>query len=355
MSRLTNKVYANSLLYVEPPSPPPPHTQSMFHELPPQTFPSTESPEPITFPSFRATSEPPPDTTEEEGNLSSSSKPPLKIQPPQQEYSWEWGAFPQPSPMKASFGKGGRINGSGGGPLLNGKLGWEAKSMRMNKPRRLGGMHLPELQHNEHNQQQEEEEDHESSYFRDRVRDRGRSQSVPPELQGSPTSRKQKRDSKGWKEYEDFEASSPSLDEGAREYGGQDFNGARDAEFGAGGLLVVRKDEPTKFILKIEGRRMAFQLSLVLGESVMEDAAEDDEDEGRGRKIRDGSRAGGLRVLSSNKCGQQDEVEATRLFEQGLVSFDQFLDDERILSHPRLVIRWVGVEQSVFIPASSSA
>ena len=61
--------------------------------------------------------------------------------------------------------------------------------------------------------------------------------------------------------------------------------------------------------------------------------------------------AGGLRVLPSNKRGQQDEVEATRLFEQGLVSFDQFLDDESILSHPRLVIRWVGVEQSVFIPA----
>lgn len=334
----------------QPPSPPPPpHTQSMHHEMHPQTFPSSESSEPITFPSFRATSEPPPDMMEEENNLSSSSKPPLKIQPPQQEYSWEWGAFPQPSPMKASFGKGGRINGSGGGPLLDGKLGWEAKSMRMNKPRRLGGMHLPELQHNEPNQQEEEkEEDYEFSYLRDRVRDRGRSQSVPPELQGSPTSRKQKRDSRGWKEYEDFEASSPSPDEGAREYGGQDSNGTRDAEFGAGGLLIVRKDDPTKFILKIEGRRMAFQLSLVPGESAIEDAVADslDEDEGRGRKIRDGSRAGGLRVLPSSKRGQ-DEVEATRLFEQGLVSFDQFLDDESILSHPQLVIRWVGVEQYV--------
>jgi len=257
--------------------------------------------------------------------------------------------------MKASFGKSGRIRGSGGGSLLNGKLGWQAKSMRMNKPRRLGGMYLPELQHNEHNQQEEEKEEDEFSYFRDRLRDRGRSQSVPPELRGGSTSRKQKRDSKGWKEYEDFEASSPSTDEGAREYGGQDFNGARDAEFGAGGLLVARKDDPTKFILKIEGRRMAFQLSLVPGESATEDAVESDEDDGRGRKIRDGSRAGGLPVLPSNKRGQQDEVEVTRLFEQGLVSFDQFLDDESILSHPQLVIRWVGVEQSVFIPASSSA
>ena len=353
MSRLTNKVYADNLLHVEPPSPPPPpHTQSMYHELPPQTSPSTEPPEPISSPLFRATSEPPPDTMEEESNLPSSSKPPLKIQPPQQEYSWEWGAFPQPSPMKASFGKGGRINGGGGGPLLNGKLGWEAKSMRMNKSRRLDGMHLPELQHNEHNLQEEEEkeeEDYEFSYLRDRVRDRGRSQSVPPELQGSPTSRKQKRDSKGWKEYEDFESSSPSPEEGAREYGEEDYNGAREAEFGVGGLLVVRKDDPTKFILKIEGRRMAFQLSLVPGESATEDAVEDDEDEGRGRKIRDGSRAGGLRVLPSNKRGQQDEVEATRLFEQGLVSFDQFLNDESILSHPRLVIRWAGVEQSVLV------
>lgn len=28
-----------------------------------------------------------------------------------QEYSWEWGAFPTPSPMKATFGKGGRLEG----------------------------------------------------------------------------------------------------------------------------------------------------------------------------------------------------------------------------------------------------
>src|ERR1700691_2993002 len=52
---------------------------------------------------LRATSEPPPDRDEQQPHdvRDGPSLPPMPVQ----EYSWEWGAFPQPSPMKKSFGK----------------------------------------------------------------------------------------------------------------------------------------------------------------------------------------------------------------------------------------------------------
>jgi len=51
----------------------------------------------IPFPTLRATSEPP---------LDAPSNPPRLLRThtnPMQEYSWEWGNFPQPSPMQTTF------------------------------------------------------------------------------------------------------------------------------------------------------------------------------------------------------------------------------------------------------------
>lgn len=83
-------------------------------------------------PRLRATSEPPPDLDDhtrplpesefiyEHRDTSSSSKaktkfgmklPPLSASSSDvQQYSWEWGAFPTPSPMKTTFAKGGRLD-----------------------------------------------------------------------------------------------------------------------------------------------------------------------------------------------------------------------------------------------------
>ncbi|KAL4264491.1 lipin family protein [Pleurotus pulmonarius] len=72
-----------------------PHSQSQF---------IASSSKAVPFP--RATSEPPPDFEEEvtppPGSVSSKPNQ-LTISPPVQAYSWEWGAFPQPSPMTATF------------------------------------------------------------------------------------------------------------------------------------------------------------------------------------------------------------------------------------------------------------
>lgn len=83
-------------------------------------------------PRLRATSEPPPDLDDhtrplpdsefiyEHHDTSSSSKtkanfgmklPPLSASSSDvQQYSWEWGAFPTPSPIKTTFAKGGRLD-----------------------------------------------------------------------------------------------------------------------------------------------------------------------------------------------------------------------------------------------------
>ncbi|KAK0206929.1 nuclear elongation and deformation protein 1 [Desarmillaria ectypa] len=64
-----------------------------------------DEPSSYTFPSMRATSEPP-DFPEPPADITKSSSLPLKLHSSSpQEYSWEWGAFPQPSPLKMTFGK----------------------------------------------------------------------------------------------------------------------------------------------------------------------------------------------------------------------------------------------------------
>ena len=88
------------------PDPPPEQTQSASHSsysaspyLSPSHTPSSSPPSSSHLPFERATSEPPPDT-----NPVSDTNP-LPSIPQRQEYSWEWGAFPQPSNTKPSSGK----------------------------------------------------------------------------------------------------------------------------------------------------------------------------------------------------------------------------------------------------------
>lgn len=282
------------------------------------------------FPSFRATSEPPPDfgghahrimtSSQDQSSSSSSSK--LATLSPVQEYSWEWGAFPQPSPMKASFGKGGRIEGSLGRSWGSGK--------RKGKGKGKASMDLSSLTTIEFDEENREAE-----------HEHGRSRSVPPELEGSPT-----RDRRGRELYEDHEGYNESEDidaDGAREVdaGGED----REVDplgFGKGGTLSTSKADSSRFILQIEGKKVAFELSVVSNVDIsvkVDGAASESEDAGdhnepRGRKNRHGG-LGGTKVFDG-----RDEVEAARIFSQGKIDFQDFLDDEDLVHDPGLVIRW---------------
>lgn len=124
-------------------TPPLPETQSATNSThnssPADTDSDSETNEPspsLSHPrrlhTLRATSEPPPDLEDHirppsdaefgfDSRLTPSSSrgesshglklPPLPASSPNmQEYSWEWGAFPTPSPVKTTFGKGGRLD-----------------------------------------------------------------------------------------------------------------------------------------------------------------------------------------------------------------------------------------------------
>ncbi|KAG5648821.1 hypothetical protein DXG03_000170 [Asterophora parasitica] len=272
----------------------------------------------VPFPSFRAASEPPRDDDDHPrpiasahqhhpSSSASSSKLTLSTV---QEYSWEWGAFPQPSPMKSSFGKGGRIEGRSWANA-NGKAKADVSA--------------PNAAEGEEDQREHEHEQ------------RGRSRSVPPELEGSPTRER-------WiKELvEDYDGDNDNEPELGDEKDGDEGNAA---VFGQGGTLKPSKKDPSRFILQIEGRKVAFELSVVqpaVGEREnMQDGhvsePEDGEvEEPRGRRNRNG-RLGGEKLFDG-----RDEVEAARLFGEGKIDFSRFLEDEELVSDPGLVIRWAG-------------
>ncbi|KAF5387989.1 hypothetical protein D9615_000643 [Tricholomella constricta] len=262
----------------------------------------------VAFPSVRATSEPPPDADDDSHPMlspqlqASSSKLTLTSV---QEYSWEWGAFPQPSPMKSSFGKGGRVEGSLGRSWNKGK-----GKADMSAPN-IAGL-------------AEDQEDIEHEH--------GRSRSVPPELEGSPT--RERRIKELLEDYNEPE------DEGSEEEEDGEM-----AVFGQGGKLKPSKKDSSRFILKIEGRKVAFELSVVPtvgeGEDQLEGPMSEPEEGGeseepRGRRNRYG-RLGGSKVFNG-----RDEVEAARLFSQGKIDFWRFLEDDDVVNDPGLVIRWAG-------------
>lgn len=125
--------------------------------------------------------------------------------------------------------------------------------------------------------------------------DHGRSHSVPPHLQGAEPSSHKKMERRRWKEYEDSQEED-------------DIEASRRSRRSKeeGGRISASKNDSTKFILSIEGQRVGFQLSL----------------------------AGTFRLNEDT-------------FEQYLVDFERFLDDESIVSSPDLVVRWVGGDQYV--------
>ena len=122
-----------------------------------------------------------------------------------------------------------------------------------------------------------------------------RSQSVPPELDGSPTTNRR-----------ELPTQDIPLEGTGHEFG----------TFGAGGRLTSSRKNPARFGVFIEGKNVAFELSIL----------DTDESKGGNRKVFDG----------------RDEVEAARLFDKGKVDYRRFLDDESVVHDERLVIKWAG-------------
>ncbi|GLB34082.1 putative LNS2 [Lyophyllum shimeji] len=268
-------------------------------------------PSPLPFPSLRATSEPPREADDHAHPSPPSPNPPssskLNTQSPVQEYSWEWGAFPQPSPMKTSFG---RVEGSLGRSWKKGK----AKT----------SMDLPSTSAAK-----------EGKAAADSEHEHGRSRSVPPELDGSPA-----RDRRIKELVEDDEENEAG-DEG--EVVGVEEN----AVFGQGGTLKPSTKDPGRLVLHLEGRKVPFELSVVPAVEVNAepDGPQSEPEQGaagteepRGRRTRQG-RVGGH---THNVFNGRDEVEAARLFAQGKIDFERFLEEEDLVHHPGLVIRWAG-------------
>lgn len=262
-------------------------------------------PSSVTFPMFRAASEPPPDigkrpdTISSSENQASSSKmqsPPLS---PVQEYSWEWGAFPQPSPVNTSFTKGGRMENTFGRSWAKGK----GKANDLQKSD-ITGLN---------------ESDEEIGASINHEHDHMRSRSVPPELEGSPQTR--------LKELIEHYDASYDPEEGDVD----------EASFANGGILRPSKHDPSRFALQIEGRRIMFELSIVSTSGRQSDGALSDQEDTRlGWRSRHG-KVGGF-VISDGR----DEVEAARLFALGKIDYNTFLDDDNVVENPGLVIRWAG-------------
>ncbi|KAJ3511574.1 hypothetical protein NLJ89_g4023 [Agrocybe chaxingu] len=310
------------------------HTQSAIHSADasspsPPSSPSP-SPPPLQPPSasFRATSEPPPDI-EVDGNSGPSLT--ISVQEHQitvQEYSWEWGAFPQPSPMKASFGKGGRPEPPNPAWLTSST---SRKSLPGSKRKsRLTGMILP---HPVSNSAELEgwKEDRPQGHG---VPLAGRSRSVPPNFEDSLTG-KGRRSSRVYKEYEDVEDEDENIQRGRPWTGATpEVEGSEQRDqlpeawsFGAGGTLTASKEDSSMLVLSIEGKKVVFQLSL------FEDQQED--------RFAQGERGRACEQKAIGKL-KRGEVETARLFDRYKVDLNRFLDDDTVVQDPRLVIRWAG-------------
>ncbi|KAJ7068630.1 LNS2-domain-containing protein [Mycena amicta] len=212
------------------------------------------------------------------------------------EYSWEWGAFPQPSPMKTTFGLGGRLEASGSGKDVPATWG---RATTRGKASRREEMSMDEMV-------PEEDEEVEPS---------GRSRSVPPTLEGSPL--RSRRRPLEYEEEDESEYNASALPVVTEEIG-----------YGAGGRVSASESDSTQFTVAIEGKKISFELSLV------PEVLSDEEGEVRGRRARNGS-SGGQVVFN-----RQEEVDAARQFRKGQIGLERLLEDESVVSDPRLVIRW---------------
>ncbi|KAF8914240.1 Lipin/Ned1/Smp2-domain-containing protein [Gymnopilus junonius] len=261
---------------------------------------------------LRATSEPPPDIDSDNDTIPtlSPSNSHLQLQKPQQEYSWEWGAFPQPSPMKTSFGKEGHRKNTTGFAERRGRL--------------INLSLSPTV---------DEDEAGESVDYRGGSASglAGRSRSVPP--QSSEGHRR--KGSREYKEYEDIddhdkhegEAGDRPWIEGQPTEDKLELGGSeKEVPFGAGGTLTASYNDPTIFVLKIEGRTIGFQLSLVPEEENIPDSGK--------RQSNEGS--------STFYHKRPNEFDAAELFNKHRIDWKRFLEDDSIVNDPRLVIFWGG-------------
>src|ERR1700721_3094515 len=99
--------------------------------------------------------------------------------------------------------------------------------------------------------------------------------------------------------------------------------GARESRsdgFGLGGRHAPGKTEPTQFIVNIEKQNLGSELSRVSFE-VDGLPKEEDEEDRRGRRNRSSS------TNQTKALYGLDEVEAARIFDEGKVTYDCFLDD----------------------------
>ncbi|ESK95125.1 nuclear elongation and deformation protein 1 [Moniliophthora roreri MCA 2997] len=292
--------------------------------------------------------------------------PGTKLTLPPQEFTWEWGGFPTPSPMKASFNFGGRPAhqhkhnntlswGRGGTIDIGGDFPSSSNSKGKGRLEDVFGtttldpVSEAEVVDDEEPESDGDDDDDDDDKVPVTGGMGGRSQSVPPGLEGSPTSARTRRRSlsPGRKR-----CAAPAKD-GKQKGKGKGRRRASESDtmetatgYGAGGLLAVSGSDPTKFRVFIEGKKMEFELSLVerryanLGEA--EGKQGEEEERGRTGK-RNTKPALTLRVFSPDgRWTGIDEFEMATLFEQGKVNLQRFLEDESVVKDPRLVIRWTG-------------
>ncbi|KAJ3996940.1 nuclear elongation and deformation protein 1 [Lentinula boryana] len=313
----------------------------------------------LPFPS-RAISEPPPDllfppsssvsnTASSTFSISKRFTGPgkLNVLSPVQEYSWEWGAFPTPSPMKSSFGKGGRFESSlaqigseedhynlASRDLHRGKVAttrgrtFVAGSLESTGKGKIIGLNTVD-----------------SDDERENVH--ARSMSVPPGLDESPTRDKRTENLVGKFVNADIEKVNVEDDEDAA-------SSSSSSAYGSGGKLSVSKSDPTVFRVFIEGKMVEFELSLVeyVEDDRIDHVGNDTADEGhghdeltRGRQTHKSHRASDsrnhLRVFSPDgRWPGIDEFETARLFERGKIFFEDFIQDDQLARDPRLVLKW---------------
>ncbi|KAF8639669.1 hypothetical protein AX17_000933 [Amanita inopinata Kibby_2008] len=257
-----------------------------------------------SFPSSRATSEPPPDTLSGVEDTSPSQKetayrylrkPPLDAQPElssavscsspssaplasyanypyQQEYSWEWGAFPTPSPVKTTF------------PSAKGKeraydMGSAIDSL--DNTHDIGEEDIGEAD-NEDEAETEEPGAVDSKSWR-RRRGRRRSRHEQSNINGAA-----------------------SLGE------------SDTTAFDLSGQIRENDADPTQFVLDLAEGKVLFELSLVSGNDISHTTDR------------------------QQPFHELDKDRATQLFDQGKLTFQSLLDDQTIVTDPRLVIRCPG-------------
>ncbi|KAF9057891.1 Lipin/Ned1/Smp2-domain-containing protein [Panaeolus papilionaceus] len=309
-------VPAHSSPHITLPHTPPYGGDSSSSSSPPPSSPEspTESPKPPQ--PFRATSEPPPDT--EDDRLSALPQHP-QLQIPIQEYSWEWGSFPQPSPMRPSFSKGGRLeppkalwSGLPSDPEEVEQQGVDEERLGRTSERKARASATPFTASSA--RLQEEGTRHELSASAPNFSVlNGRSRSVPPLLEAMLESHN-RHGSRSWREFEDAEESEQERDWAwAEERKKWEFKDLLSGN----GTLSAERGNPTKILLCLEDRTVVFQLSLVPDEE---------------------------RTLEHDTAEQQRKAffAISSVFDRFLIDFDRFMEDGTIVDDPRLTVRWAG-------------